>query len=520
MRYLLPIFFLPSLLLAQTTRVVVIQPDGKQDVYVHESTTKPVPPPIVAVTEKPRLGVNLTSPNDWTPPQFADAMKSARAPGSLEKPFDQTAPIDNKGWPTQDAGFRVLTENKEFGDFTLFWEGKADVSARGGTLKNVQFADGKGSATITVNGKVLELSFRNTEGGVRRVECYYPGHARGDLFHKKFLKASENAAWFRLMDWGRTNDSTVVEWDQYTAEDYANWRQVPYSIQFKLGAVTGKPVWVNVPAMVSDDFLRKFAAAIPANSKVYVEYSNEVWNGQFKQNKHAKALAAARVAAGDTAIDVGQPVNETYRAQRWIVVRSVEIKRIVGDRAKVVLCTQVNTGVPGEVLNRQLGYCEQNYGPPAQFFVAAGVAPYFSPGKTPDGKWYTEGVVSPPEIAARLLERYQGSWTPGTAACKLLSDQKGLFFYMYEGGIDLQQFANQVPEKIESQYLPDTGLALEKYYHYWFEQGGDSACQFVLVNTYSKNGYWGLYQSWDETEAPKFQAFNRTAQWVSTLPER
>jgi len=43
----------------------------------------------------------------------------------------------------------------------------------------------------------------------------------------------------------------------------------------------GADLWVNVPHAASDGFIDKmaafFAANLPANRKLYVEYSNEVW---------------------------------------------------------------------------------------------------------------------------------------------------------------------------------------------------------------------------------------------------
>ena len=56
------------------------------------------------------VGVNLEEVKDWSRSfMFVDAMKSARIFGSAANPWDQSAPVDENGWPTGDAGTCVIT---------------------------------------------------------------------------------------------------------------------------------------------------------------------------------------------------------------------------------------------------------------------------------------------------------------------------------------------------------------------------------------------------------------------------
>jgi hypothetical protein len=61
------------------------------------------------------------------------------------------------------------------------------------------------------------------------------------------------------------------------------------TIEFR-GGVKVDP-WFCMPHLADDDFVRQFAVLVKErldpSLKVYVEYSNEVWNGQFKQAHHA-----------------------------------------------------------------------------------------------------------------------------------------------------------------------------------------------------------------------------------------
>lgn len=60
---------------------------------------------------------------------------------------------------------------------------------------------------------------------------------------------------------------------------------------------TGTDAWINVPHLASDDYVTQLAnflsLNIPLQRKIYVEYSNEVWNTAFAQGKYATAQATA-----------------------------------------------------------------------------------------------------------------------------------------------------------------------------------------------------------------------------------
>jgi hypothetical protein len=54
---------------------------------------------------------------------------------------------------------------------------------------------------------------------------------------------------------------------------------------------TNHDMWVNIPHLADDDYSHQLAALIQANLKsglkVYVEWSNETWNGQFQQTHYS-----------------------------------------------------------------------------------------------------------------------------------------------------------------------------------------------------------------------------------------
>jgi hypothetical protein len=163
------------------------------------------------------------------------------------------------------------------------------------------------------------------------------------------------------------------------------------------------------------------------------------------------------------------------------------------------------------MLKQQLEYVAKYHGPPSQFFYAVAGAPYFSPGKDendPEKKrWWTQRPdLTVDAICERLLARAEVGGSENVRAFHALARQYGLKSFAYEGGVDLQQFNTNVPEKIASQYDPRAGQAVEEYLSRFYQSGGDAMFYFTLTCRYQKNGYWGLTEDARELVTPKYLA--------------
>jgi hypothetical protein len=494
---------------------------------------------------RPILGVNLESLRDYERQfMFIDAMKTSRKFGSPEKPYDAKAAVDADGWPTGDAGTMVMTEVKNVNGTYLFSAtGRCTLSCPGSPAKVVGLSydpvHNRTTASVVVQAprdKVITvaLAFRNTAGGLKDIKLLRPGYTSDQqVFTSDFLNAVKPFDAIRFMDYLRTNNSTIQTWDQRPKVTDAQYtiNGGPYEYAIDLGNVLNKDIWINVPALADDDFVRRLGALVRARLKpnlhCYVEYSNEVWNGIFKQFKQNLDLAKAEVAAGDATLnDGGKDTNQFYWARKRVAKRSVEIKKLMGaddPRIRMILPSQVSTAPPGAMLKRQLEYVAKYFGPPSQFFFAVAQAPYFSTGRDENDparkKWFTERTdLTVDAICERLLKRTDASCTPFAQAFHQLAHEYGLKSFAYEGGLDLQQFDKQVNLKIASQYDLRTGQAVEQYLNNWYDHGGDALFYFTLSCKYSKSGYWGLTEDVRELLTPKYLAAlrveNRLRGWT------
>jgi hypothetical protein len=493
---------------------------------------------------RPFLGVNLESLRDYERQfMFVDAIKTSRAWGTPEKPYDHNGPVGDDGWPSGDAGIAAITEVKNInGVYKFSCTGRCDLSTPGSPAKveNLRYdaANNRTTADVVVKAAQdkqisLNLAFKNTDGGIKNIKLLRPNYLTDEsMFTSEFLNSLRPFNAIRFMDYLKTNNSQIVKWDdrckptdaQYTAKGG------PYECAIELGNKLNKDIWINVPALADDDFVTQLGALVREKLKpgihCYVEYSNEVWNGQFKQFSQNFEAAKAEVAAGDQTLnDGGADKNANYWARKRIAKRLIEIKKLMGadDRIRMVLASQVGFSPPGGVLKMQLEYVEKYFGPPANYFYAIAGAPYFSPGKDetdPTGKkWYTQRTdCTVDTICTRLLARVGTSANDNVKAFHALARKYGLKSFGYEGGLDLQQFGSQFDVKLASQYDLRTGQAIEQYLNNWYTNGGDAMFYFTLSCKYSKNGYWGLTEDVRELLTAKYLAAVRVSTKLRSAP--
>lgn len=159
----------------------------------------------------------------------------------------------------------------------------------------------------------------------------------GRLFHPELLAriADFDAAFLRFMDWGSTNASPQQDWvdrrlpshalqtgtlhPRAPATGFAGDRETgaAYEYMVALANETGRDLWICVPHLATEEYVRKLArlirfgsdgvepyaspqaspvwAPLRADLRVWVEYSNEIWsNGNaFPQGNWAQERANA-----------------------------------------------------------------------------------------------------------------------------------------------------------------------------------------------------------------------------------
>jgi hypothetical protein len=260
---------------------------------------------------------------------FADIFKiDARVwiPGTMD-----LGPVDKQGMPTSDFDLFSLDGNyiRETagcnGTYTLYFNGLAEISAMGGTFQNQHYDPLQNLTTaqllVTEPYPTIILFFRNTRRtaesetntGVTGLKLMRPLRIGGSesyppnsIFTTEYLELHARGEVLRFMDFTSTNGNIQRDWtDRDTPEDLnffggqeaGYWWQgkgAPWEYAILLANTLDKDIWVNVPTFASDDYIAQLAnllhTTLEPERKIYIEYSNELWNFSFPQWTHMQAL--------------------------------------------------------------------------------------------------------------------------------------------------------------------------------------------------------------------------------------
>lgn len=507
-----------------------------------------VPLPAAEKPGKSRLaiGINLAGPADWnTELPFVDVFRLSRQWISQQKgqPWGKGPPLDldAHGWvrrlePGCWAETLVCTidgGHYPSGRYTLLYEGQGEITVSGaGTMVSRQ--PGRMILQVDARRGTLFVQLRKTDPNdyVRNIRLIMPGFEDSyvnDPFHPDFLRRWKGMACFRFMDWMETNNSPIEHWDQRPTPQHATFcaRGVPLEWMIDLCNRQQADAWFCMPHLADNDYVRSFARMVKTRLdprlKVYVEYSNEVWNGIFQQHRWA----------GEQGMRRGLAPKPWEAAWRWNALRSVEIFRIWEEefgghqRLVRVLATQAaNPYVSEQVLAFQDAYRHAD---------ALGVAPYISFNVPARGNRITTAAVENWSLE-QLLDHVQQQCLPQAiewmARQKAVADKYGLELVAYEGGQHLVGVAGgQNNDKVTALFHaanrhPRMGPIYDRYFQGWQQTGGKLFCYFSSVGRWSKWGSWGALEYYDDdpARAPKFQAILRFArklgQEVQPLPTR
>jgi Putative peptidoglycan binding domain len=120
----------------------------------------------------------------------------------------------------------------------------------------------------------------------------------GQIFNPTFLARIAPFKTLRFMDWMVTNGNlTQGVWANRPQQTDAFWgsdkKGVPLEVMTALANQIHADAWFNMPAEGTDDYVTKFATYVHSNlgssQKVYLEYSNEFWNGTLGGSVYMQA---------------------------------------------------------------------------------------------------------------------------------------------------------------------------------------------------------------------------------------
>jgi hypothetical protein len=382
------------------------------------------------------VGINCYAPVDYARNRaFADVMKTAR-PFTQIGDFETPAALDARGWPTSDAQTMIFADlPRSNGTYAFSCTGRTDLEADGGTVANLHYdvARNRTTASLRIGDPQVShliLFFHNTRGGVRDIRLMRPSaqgattsYPANRLWTDDFLALVKRFKTVRAMDLVATNHNAQTEWSERVLPTNVSFnrtlpgygwqgRGMPWEYVVHLANTTRTDLWVNVPVSASDDYVRNLAlllrdgstvggvtyAGLRSALKLYVEYSNELWNsgGDFEQSYTNLEAAETEVASGRSPLDFDGESNRYYLAWRRVGLRAAQISTIFRDvfgdaqmmsRIRPVLAWQQDDGQATGSL--ALDFVDRYFGaarpdapiphPVNWFFYGGGGSAYYNP---------------------------------------------------------------------------------------------------------------------------------------------
>jgi len=384
-------------------------------------------------------------------------------------------------------------------------------------------------------------------------------HAAGTLFTGDLKQLLSGFTLIRFMDYLATDANNQRQWaDRVTPLDTSQYQTLAgYGWQGKGGAweyaielanETGKDIWINIPLQIDDDYVTKLAQlllygsdgtnpysapqAAPifpplnANLRVYVEYSNEIWNDSFVMNHQNIVLAQQAVAAGGSPLSYDGATGPSLLGQRRAAERTKEIsdlfRAVWGDgamltRIRPVLEWQYGNGQAWA--QNELDFLETYWGNADGLAHVATPYPVGHALWGGGGAWYaTLNDTSQPTVAAMAATGLALDLPATTAADGDWARAFGLHETGYEGGyyvgesnLSAAQNAVQDQANIDPTAAGLETQSLDLFYQY----GGE----LPIVFTTSSETYGMVYPTIHEQALPKLQALAAAVQRPRPLPE-
>jgi hypothetical protein len=502
------------------------------------------------------MGINLRGVEDWSYDRlFADAMKSARRPSSFGT-YTGTPPVDAKGWPESDASIVAWHGIANMhGTYRLSFTGQAKVTTSWGsaTLSNQNYDPGTNTTTATLvyhptDWSGLLLNFANTRrtpagplnSGVTDIKLMRPvspgsatSYDPAATFTQPIKDLVGKFSVVRMMDLTGSNgwEGLNGNWNVRRPADYASQAAVgaapgmawEYAIQF--WNETDTDAWVNIPFPADDAYVTNLATLLKNNlepgRKVYVEYSNELWNswGPFPANANRLA-AIAEVQANPNSplnFDNVYPANDGNGweiARRRIALRGVQVsdifRGVFGEpemmtRVRPVLMSQL--GWTAGWLARELDYVEDYFNNPAyqsvprpvsHFFYGAGGSAYQNPDWSIGSGMTVDQVFDTMPIGFNSALQTDMDWVAAF----------GLKRIAYEGGADLDNFTSNssIPGSTLEAAWNDPRMRAEVVANHntWSAAGGDLLMYFTSTGDY----HWGFTADPFNLNTPKLNAID------------
>lgn len=479
--------------------------------------------------------------------------------------------VDENGYPIEvpfkgsdgkmHTCFTILPNRGKAGKYILRYDGEGEFAGEGGT-KIIDKKPGEITLTMlhkhTENFDGIKIVKSKKGNNIHNIRVVAEEFANHDLaksaFIPEFVEYCRQFHALRFMDWLGTNNSINSKWADrkkltfFTQQGESGdamglygqpmeqWKKkyasgVAIELCIDIANQAGCHAWLCVPHLADDDYIEQMAKLtlnrLDPKLKVYIEYSNEVWNWQFQQsqwNLNSKQT-------GDLANQLGVDGWNKKKEQKFnefgyckngsgenfperIASNSLRVFKIWsrvfdGENRKRLVRVASGQAAWFDVTKRSLETVMKNGG-----CDAVTVAGYFGPNEKVYQKWETAGknLTSDDVIADMKNDIAIEVAKQGTFIRELCQKHK-VDFLAYEGGQHIQPEGQQEKAYMPALKASQYSQGMYECYMQLLKQMKEADCKLFMAFASigmqgNKYGSWGHVESYTQPlkEAPKMRA--------------
>ena len=271
--------------------------------------------------------------------------------------------LDANGWvrslpaPNQDPIFTSVTstwnlpESFPVGRYVVLYEGQGVIKLTG-DLRIVANQQGRmvfdlASPRRNMRLNISRINPSNHLRNIKIVPIENEANHHQQIFGREYVARMRPLHALRFMPWSNPRGNDVVEWRDRalpTTAHFTGPKGVPAERMIDLANATDTSPWISVPYKASDDYMLQYARMVKnrlrRNHKVYLEYSNEMWNVIFPGTTYAARMADQLWNHPYT--DKNPYQRRVSMAANWYAKRTVEMcqiwKKEFGNESGRVVC--------------------------------------------------------------------------------------------------------------------------------------------------------------------------------------
>lgn len=394
------------------------------------------------------------------------------------------------------------------GRYVVLYDGEGEMRVSGQTILNA--TPGRFEVDITTDNFSLFLQVIRSKRGnhIRNIRFLIPGTEATYIkepFYKSFLERASVATVLRFMPAFSTNGSKWTSWDTREQPNRIGSNIWTYEESIDLCNRLCIDYWATVPHAADSAYIATLANLVKERLrpelKVYLEYSNEVWNSSFEQSEWID---------NNTPITPTSTNSQLARAQRvaWHFRKVFRIwRRQFGDQANRVIRVAATQG-PNNFYSNELLRALGNDGCDA---VAANY--YINP-----MRYDTEMRALLPSLSEDVIYQYaervlRENLAPAWRTLANTSARYGYRLISYEAGQHFWELGLPEDDPLTIRLSQvQSGSRMYNLYQEMFDtlrnQGSTMFNAYNLVGPIRGGRAFGHLQHIDQpiSEAPKYQA--------------